>query len=99
MGIAGRALYGLLKSVYGLDPVLPLFSFAPEGRRISKGGAQYFEIIHTDAGFLGIEEALGHIDFYVNVGQDQPDCEGNHACSQNRSIRTYLLPDPLIKSS
>lgn len=33
------------------------------------------DIIHTDAGILGAEEATGSIDFWPNGGFAQPDCK------------------------
>lgn len=30
--------------------------------------------MHTDAGMLGITESCGHIDFWVNGGVVQPQC-------------------------
>ena len=41
---------------------------------------QYVEIIHTNTGILGIEETLGHADFYPNNGYDQTGCENAEVC-------------------
>lgn len=36
-----------------------------------------FKVIHTNAGFLGEEAQVGHLDFCVNGGRIQPYCKGH----------------------
>ena len=42
--------------------------------RISTESARHVEIIHTNAGFLGIFSPVGHVDFYPNGGSVQSGC-------------------------
>lgn len=61
-----------------MDPALPLFDKANVGKRqrLAETDAQFVDIIHGDAGIVGIPETLGHVDFYPNDGRHyQPGCE------------------------
>ena len=60
----------------GLDPAGPLFEQTTEEVRIDKSDAAFVDIIHTnggneDRGFLGINAAVGHADFFPNGGRQQ----------------------------
>lgn len=62
----------------GLDPARPLIDrFATKYFRLTKDDAHQVQIIHTNAGFLGEVNQVGHIDFCVNGGIIQPGCKGN----------------------
>jgi pimeloyl-ACP methyl ester carboxylesterase len=60
--------------IVALDPAGPGFEknalagFAA----LSKGDAKFVEVIHTDAGVLGMNRACGTIDFFPNGGYLQP---------------------------
>lgn len=47
------------------------------------------EIIHSNAGLLGVINPLGHVDFYPNGGSNQNGCGVNGACSHSRSHEYY----------
>lgn len=65
----------------GLDPAGPLFEFTEPPVRIDKSDATFVDILHTnggiDNGFLGMNRAVGHADFYPNGGRQQPGCGVN----------------------
>lgn len=62
----------------GLDPARPLIDrFASKYFRLTKDDAHQVQIIHTNAGFLGEVNQVGHVDFCVNGGIMQPGCKGN----------------------
>ena len=60
----------------------------PHDRILSKHDAKTVEVIHTNAGTCGVDENIGHIDFYPNGGSDQPGCIFN-ICSHIRAYKLY----------
>ncbi|KAL7307168.1 hypothetical protein TKK_0000892 [Trichogramma kaykai] len=69
--------------ITGLDPAEPCFeeanvpSHAP--KRLSREDAKFVDIIHTNAALtrnqgFGLLDPVGHLDFYVNGGTEQPGC-------------------------
>lgn len=69
----------------GLDPARPLINeYGSKYFRLTKDDAHLVQIIHTNAGFLGDVDQIGHVDFCVNGGQNQPGCKGH-------LIRKYKL--------
>lgn len=61
-----------------MDPARPLIDrFATKYFRLTKDDAHQVQIIHTNAGFLGEVNQVGHLDFCVNGGIMQPGCKGN----------------------
>lgn len=67
-------MYGKKKKYKGLDPAKPLFMFANSVRKLEKTDAKYVDVIHTDILQRGISAPIGHADFYVNGGIEQPGC-------------------------
>lgn len=80
VGNAGAAITsGKLPRITGLDPAGPFFPLNDTSSRLDISDAEFVDIIHTDSGDLdgnelGMEEPIGHIDFYPNGGADQPGC-------------------------
>ncbi|CAG4961658.1 unnamed protein product [Colias eurytheme] len=60
--------------ISGLDPAGPCFSNVSLDDRLDPSDADYVDVIHTNAGMLGIREAVGHKDFFPNSGAMQPGC-------------------------
>lgn len=65
-----------------MDPAYPHFSNAKPPIRLDRSAAYYVDIIHTDAsafirGGLGLNERIGHVDYFPNGGTDQPGCDQN----------------------
>merc|ERR1712046_29950 len=65
-----------LGKVHGLDPAGPMFERCTKEVRIDRGDASFVDIMHTnggneDNGFLGINAAVGHADFFPNGGHNQ----------------------------
>ncbi|XP_054928640.1 inactive pancreatic lipase-related protein 1-like isoform X2 [Dermacentor andersoni] len=80
-GFCGRHFRNItghsLGRITGLDPAGPLF----EGTNVSlsRADADFVDVIHTNAGPIselkfGIQDPLGHVDFYPNGGSKQPKC-------------------------
>lgn len=66
-----------------MDPAYPTWS--ESGDRIRKTDGNYVEIIHTNAGYLGMIDPAGHNDFYCNGGKAMPGCGIDIQCSHTRS--------------
>jgi hypothetical protein len=67
--------YEHLKCFPGLDPALPFFATARSRWKLDSSDAGFVDVIHTNAGIFGKIETCGHVDFYVNGGQIQPQCQ------------------------
>ena len=66
----------------GLDPAGPGFPLNETDTRLDVTDADFVDIIHTDSGDLtgnelGMQEPIGHVDFYPNGSIVQPGCRGN----------------------
>ena len=81
--------------IIGLDPAGPMFEYPdhdPE-LRLNRNHAEIVEIFHTNTILLGFEDAIGHIDLYINGGGLQPNCPKYkapfvpHECSHTFGIR------------
>jgi len=58
----------------GLDPVGRYFEGDKPGIRLDSSDAQFVDVIHTDSDNNGVEQPLGHLDFYPNGGAQQKGC-------------------------
>ena len=65
-----------LDGIIAIDPAGPNFEHHNRENRLDKNDAKFVEVLHTDAGELGIVQPIGHVDIYLNGGKTQPDCPG-----------------------
>ncbi|XP_045484661.1 pancreatic lipase-related protein 3-like [Pieris rapae] len=76
--VAGQQVYRdtgqKLNRITGLDPAGPCFSNVSLDSRLDASDADFVDVIHTNAGILGLNEPVGHKDFYPNDGMSQPGC-------------------------
>lgn len=71
-GYAGASVGGRLRAIYALDPAGPRFtkkSLNPTNERLDPSDAQFVQVIHTDATYIGSDFDLGHQDYYPNVSK------------------------------
>ncbi|XP_013397778.1 pancreatic triacylglycerol lipase [Lingula anatina] len=97
-GYAGERLKSLGR-ITGMDPADPYFSYTDKVVRLDPTDAKLVDVIHTDAdhilstlkasGGFGIEQPVGHLDFYPNGGSQQPGCE--HTLSMMSEVFTAGL--------
>ncbi|XP_061386577.1 vitellogenin-1-like [Musca vetustissima] len=94
VGSAGRQFKNLtgqlLPRITGLDPANPCFNEGESLEVISRGDAEFVDIVHSNPGVLGKPQSLGDVDFYPNGKQAvKPGCV-NFGCSHERSIRYFI---------
>ncbi|KAM3955313.1 LOW QUALITY PROTEIN: pancreatic lipase-related protein 3 [Aphomia sociella] len=77
-GIAGKSVYQItdkrIAHIAALDPAGPCFANVSSANRLDQSDAEYVDVIHTNAGMLGLLDPVGHKDFYANGGRSQPGC-------------------------
>ncbi|XP_057670439.1 lipase member H-like [Diorhabda carinulata] len=94
VGFAGRLVKEKVGRITGLDPALPGFDIGlVKGGHLNQQDADFVDVIHTCAGYLGVKQPIGHVDFYPNGGSPpQPGCtilKFIEACSHGRSWILY----------
>ncbi|XP_052853460.1 phospholipase A1 [Drosophila gunungcola] len=83
-----------LEHITGLDPAKPYYLVNDTAEKLDRSDAKFVDVVHTDVMMMGLLEALGHVDFYVNMGVTQPNCGAfnnmdTHYCYHNRSAEYY----------
>ncbi|RXG54816.1 Pancreatic triacylglycerol lipase [Armadillidium vulgare] len=81
-GFSAKPFLGRVGKISGLDPAGPYFRELNSSKRLDKTDAFYVDVIHTNAcndslywmDCFGLNENIGHSDFYPNGGEHQPAC-------------------------
>lgn len=72
-----KELHKKVGRISGLDPAAPLYEYPQEeilDERLDQSDAEFVDVIHTNGNHLGVIHAVGHVDYYPNGGETQPDC-------------------------
>nr|ABY84699.1 lipase [Bombus ignitus]ACA25601.1 lipase [Bombus ignitus]ACA64425.1 lipase [Bombus ignitus] len=92
-GLSAREVGKLSRvaEVIALDPAKPLFEHKGTGERVDKSDAQNVQVIHTCAGYLGLDISVGTSDFFANDGRHQPGCGDDllGSCAHGRSYEYF----------
>lgn len=76
-GVAGKNVKSMrIPVIIGLDPAYPFVTKDNINSRLHITDAEYVQVMHTNAGHLGLPYPVGHADFYPNWGRIQPGCSG-----------------------
>ncbi|XP_061390780.1 lipase member H-A-like [Musca vetustissima] len=93
-GVLGHSLHQRVQQklarITALDPAGVFFNEStPHDERLTADDADFVEVVHTNAGYLGFRTPCGHVDYYPNGGVQQPGCDVKDvSCSH---IRAYQL--------
>ncbi|KAH8335217.1 hypothetical protein KR067_002878, partial [Drosophila pandora] len=93
-GFASNAMKKPVNHITALDPAKPLFLGTDPAKKLDPNDAKFVDVIHTDVMMLGLLDAVGDADFYINMGISQPKCGPQnkmetHYCYHNRSAVYY----------
>jgi Lipase len=72
--ILKKVMKAKFRRITGLDPAMPFFATVRAKWKLDPSDADFVDVIHTNAGIFGKIESCGHVDFFVNGGQIQPQC-------------------------
>ncbi|XP_042872548.1 pancreatic lipase-related protein 2-like isoform X2 [Penaeus japonicus] len=98
-GLASQNLKTRVGRISGLDPAGLKFHNVPKEQRLDKSDADYVDVIHTNGCYTfwrpwtdcyGINENLGHSDFWPNGGEHQPACQSEIGCDHELAYTYYL---------
>ncbi|KAK7939659.1 hypothetical protein WMY93_002985 [Mugilogobius chulae] len=97
-GFVGTLFEGKIGRITALDPAGPMFKRADTFDRLDPSDAKFVDAIHTDSDYFGISIPVGHIDFFLNGGNDQTGCArsrfasmyGYVICDHMRALHVYM---------
>ncbi|XP_063233508.1 lipase member H-like isoform X2 [Bacillus rossius redtenbacheri] len=91
--VGGFVTAGQVAKITGLDPAGPAFADKDLKYKLDPSDGVLVEAIHTNHGFLGSSQLLGHFDFYPNGGKNQAGCTGDQmsagGCNHMRAVEYF----------
>ncbi|XP_013422181.1 pancreatic lipase-related protein 2 [Lingula anatina] len=96
-GYAGERISNMGR-ITALDPAEPYFENTDIVVRLDPTDADFVDVIHSDGSSilslgLGLDQAVGHVDFYPNSGADQPGCDNSFWSKLGGTIWNAALLD------
>lgn len=91
-----------ISRISGLDPAGLMFHSTMSDSRLDKSDASYVDVMHTNGCYsywtpwtdcFGINENLGHTDFWPNGGEYQPACRKKQLSGQQGSVNQTNIQD------
>ena len=82
--------------ITGLDPADPNFQGYPNSAKLDKSDADFVDVIHSDASYFlvsdgfGTSDPSGHLDFWPNGGEHQPQCHLLKNTETNAGLMTEI---------
>ncbi|XP_035825009.1 lipase member H-B isoform X1 [Aplysia californica] len=78
-----------------IEPAGLLYDLFPRAFRLHRSQTDFLQVLSTDRMGVGTSRILGHVNFLMNEGTDQPGCDDRgDTCSHGRA--SYIAIDSVL---